>query len=100
MENKKFEGFNSIYVFAILEKVKSTHTRLRDDRIDGITPCVPRVGEVFYMGQSPKDPDADMRIVRTSPVKSVTSRNKGAGKVYDFETENSTYRLTTWEFFG
>ncbi len=91
---------NDYYKFVILEKIKSTHERLRSDRVDGIAPGVPTVGQCFYMGSSPIDLTKDMRLVRTSPVKSVKETKSGSKTIYDFETENSTYRLTAWEFFG
>jgi hypothetical protein len=92
--------YGADYKFVILEKIKSTHQRLRSDRIDGIAPGVPKVGECFYMGSSPIDPSADMRLVRTSPVKKVESKKGPIKTIYDFETENSTYCLTVYDFFG
>lgn len=70
-----------------LKKISSTHQRLRTNVIDGWFLDTPKVGHSFVMFADPIDPETDLRVVETTPVREVRADS--------FDTENSTYELVT-----
>lgn len=70
-----------------LTKVRSTHTKLRTDEVEGGTSDLPQIGENFVLlGQGL---EFGSRIITTTEVKSVEKiKNE-----YMFSTLNSTYKL-------
>lgn len=52
--------------------------------------AAPQEGRMFIMWSEPLDPKAAMRLVTTSPVRNVI---QNALNSYDFETQNSLYRV-------
>lgn len=76
-----------------LTKIKSNHTALRTDVIEGETSTLPTVGESFCLTGEPLDPKADMRLVVTTEIKFVEQM----GNEYRFNTLNSTYKLEVLE---
>lgn len=75
----------------ILEQIRSSHNILRTKVVTGEYVLPPTIGRRFIMFAEPLEKGFDKRRVETSPVKSVTFITRG---VVEFETANSTYRLT------
>ena len=76
-------------------KVKNNHNALRDDVIDGETTSLPVVGHPFVLTAPPRD-SGNVRVVATSPVKTILSHCKGT---IEFETKTgSIYAVTTLNF--
>ena len=79
----------------ILKKIKSNHNNLRTDVIEGFTRELPAVGEVFWIEGEALDSlvrdRGGVRLIRTSPVKTVTHEENT--NLYLFTTENSEYSL-------
>ncbi len=72
------------------KKIQNNHAKIRDDVIDGETTELPEVGKVFCMTGPPRDIPVGMRRVNTSPVVSMTLKDK----VYTVETQSgSTYEI-------
>ena len=71
-----------------LTGVRCGHASLRDKSVVGWCDTVPSIGESFFMTAPPRDA-GDMRLIKTSPVVSVESKD---GSV-SFETRNSHYLL-------
>lgn len=77
-----------------LTKVKSTHTNLRTDTVEGTAFALPEVGDSFAMFGEPLDPNVgNMRGVYTTEIKSC----ERIGNEFQFTTLNSTYRLEVLE---
>lgn len=77
-----------------LTKIKSTHSNLRTDTVEGVTYGLPEVGKGFTMFGEPLDPNVgNMRGVYTTEIK-VCDRT---GNEFMFVTENSTYKLEVLE---
>jgi len=68
---------------------------LRTSEVEGTTSALPAVGKPFLMFGEPLDPTVgNVRMVETSPVKSIENVNRRA---LQFTTRNSTYRLDILE---
>ena len=83
---------------AKLTKLKSNHTQLRTDVIEGMIPLLPKVGLSFSIYAKPLDEAADVRIVTTTPIEHLTEvsedlSGESGKRVWAFDTANSTYRL-------
>lgn len=77
-----------------LTKIKSNHSNLRTDVIEGTTYALPEVGDSFAMFGEPLDPTVgNVRGVYTTEIK-VCER---VGNEFQFVTENSTYKLEVLE---
>lgn len=76
-----------------LTKEHSVHQNLRTPVIEGGCDEPPRFGRPFRMHAPPLDPDADIRLVSTTPIVTLVPAEDDAD-VYVFETENSVYK---WE---
>lgn len=74
-----------------LERVVSTNNNLRTQEVRGLFDELPTPGAGFLMFAPPLDPSRDVRRVETSHV--VEIRNVGERRL-EFETRNSTYKLT------
>jgi len=72
-----------------LTKVRSNHTKLRTDTIEGETVSLPEKGKSFTLIADPLNPNADFRSVYTTPIELV---EKIDGE-FMFHTLNSTYKL-------
>lgn len=68
-----------------MTRLDSSHQNLRTDSVEGDAPRLPAIGRRFVMAAPPLDPAADIRLVETSPVMTVS--NDG------FTTLNSRYKL-------
>ena len=71
-----------------MSKVKGGE-RIRTDIIQGTCQDYPIIGESFSMVSKSLTFGFDLRIIRTSTVKSINKQDK----LITFETENSTYCL-------
>jgi hypothetical protein len=79
----------------LFKKIKNDHQRLRDDEIRGWANDLPEVGKPFQMLGPPKDPNADLRCVTTSPVTSVALLEEDGevvGAIFNTES-GSTYQV-------
>lgn len=75
-----------------LTRLSTTPTKLRTPVVIGTCDYLPKVGTSFLMFSKPIDPLADMRIVETSKITSVSMLVKD--KHYMFTTETgSEYEL-------
>ena len=74
----------------ILEKVRSTHSNLRTNIVEGITTELPKKGDFFTVIGAPVVQNAIARAVTTTEVQNVEQM----GNEYIFHTLNSTYKLT------
>jgi hypothetical protein len=72
----------------ILKKV-SGGNNVRTDVVIGSCVDYPKIGEEFLMLAESLDRTKDLRIVRTTSVKSITEQDKSLL----IETQNSTYKL-------
>lgn len=75
-----------------LTRIKSDHSNLRTDTVDGECEELPKTGKSFVMTGPPLNPDAVMRVVETSEVLLV-DWTEYEDKIIDFNTMNSMYRL-------
>lgn len=78
----------------ILEKIKSNHTNLRTDTMQGAYGNLPEVGETFtILG---KGLAFGNRVIQTSPVIEISEigMNDVRQEYVIFHTENSTYKIT------
>jgi len=73
----------------ILTKIRSNHSNLRTDVIEGETPALPNIGDDFILFSKSLDPKGAIRMVQTTNVKFVEQ----IGNTYQFNTENSVYKL-------
>lgn len=72
-----------------LTKIKSNHTNLRTDEVEGQTLTLPEVGKAFILVGESLTPGGDGRYVYTTEIKSIEK----LGESYRFNTLNSTYQL-------
>jgi len=75
---------------AKLKKINSNHNNLRTDTVEGHIDFLPEVNLPFMIKAEPIDPNADIRLVWTTPVKSVQYIDSNT---IVFETKNSTYEI-------
>lgn len=73
-----------------LRQKSESESGIRGGEIEGSFDLLPEVGRGFRFVGEPLNPQADMRLVWTSPVVGILS-NEG-GKMM-FKTENTTYEL-------
>lgn len=74
-----------------LIKIESNHNLLRTDEIVGSWPFFPEVGSGFVIYSEPLDKEGNtVRYVRTSKVQEIEQLYD---KIWEFKTQNSTYRL-------
>lgn len=76
-----------------LTKIRSTHSNLRTDEIEGYTPRMPEAGEAFVMMALPlykSLQEGFMREIKTTMVQRVMEDEDGSLR---FETRNSQYKL-------
>lgn len=85
---------SKIKLRGLLEKLSKNENALRTSTVYGYCEAVPKVGSGFEILSKSLDPSADARYVRTSQVLTVSEVSPG---VFEFETLNSTYRLTIEE---
>lgn len=68
--------------------------RLRTTSVEGLFQKLPTPGERFIMVSEPLDSSAGTRYISTSPVQKIVDKVlKRYMATYDFETENTIYRL-------
>lgn len=72
-----------------LTKIKSTHSNLRTDIIEGETDELPEVGKHFLLLGVSLTQGMDTRMVTTTKIQTVNIVNSE----YEFTTLNSTYKL-------
>lgn len=72
-----------------LTKLVSLHQNLRSDEIVGGCLEVPRKGKMFTLFAKPLVRQADLRVITTTEVTKIARK----GKVYEFQTVNSIYKL-------
>lgn len=74
-----------------LIKIDSSHNLLRTEEVVGTWPVWPEVGHSFVIYSEPLDKDGNtVRYVRTSKVVEI---EQIYNKIWEFKTQNSTYRL-------
>lgn len=77
-----------------LFKTNTGGSRLRSKAVSGITGALPTPGLAFQLLGEPLSEEAGVRVIVTSPVKSVTFPAKGSGKKLSFTTvSGSVYEL-------
>lgn len=74
-----------------LTKLSNNVNALRTNEVIGKADNLPVIGESFVMTSKPLDPNAAIRLIRTSPVKYI-SGNMNPDH-YIIHTENSTYLI-------
>jgi len=72
-----------------LTKVRSNHTNLRTNTVEGETVSLPEKGKSFTLIADPLNPNADFRSVETTAIELVEKM----GSEFMFHTQNSTYKL-------
>lgn len=77
-----------------LIKIQSTHNNLRTVEAVGQLMEHPTVGHSFLLVSEPLNPEAQARLIRSSPIKKVTQLQD---KLIEVQTENSTYHFETLE---
>jgi len=70
-------------------QLKSNHNHIRTSMIEGFCQIKPDIGRSFSMFSRPLDPHQDLRVFRSSPVKTIRTEEDG---LMIFTTENSTYQ--------
>jgi len=75
------------YLPVKLTQLASTHNNVRTKEIIGECITIPVIGQQFVMFSTPLDNTKNVRLLRTSTIKSV----KKEGSKYFFDTENSSY---------
>jgi hypothetical protein len=73
-----------------LKKIVSTHNNLRTTEMEGEFHKPPIIGQDFVIFGKALDPDADVRMIRTTPVKALKDI---ADYRMVFFTQNSEYEL-------
>lgn len=77
-----------------LFKTVTGGSRLRSSAVSGITDSLPTPGDAFRLLGEPISDEANVRVVVTSPVKSVTFPANGDGCQLSFTTTSgSVYKL-------
>lgn len=78
-----------------LTKLASTHSNLRSDTADGVSPTwPPEVGKQFILFGDGYDDKSMVRVIETSIILRVKPAMTGPDcKTYEIETMNSTYKL-------
>lgn len=75
-------------IHVILTKIKSNHSNLRTNAIEGVTNEMPTAGKNFILiGEGL---EFGMRMVRTTPVSEILNMSNGST---EFKTQNSHYKL-------
>lgn len=73
-----------------LTKIKSNHTNLRTDKVDGFIGARPKVGETIILVGAPLASEATARLVHTTKIQTINTVNENKDII---ETRNSTYEL-------
>lgn len=78
-------------ILGTIERVEAlTETGgMRTKAVEGFFRSQPFVGQPFYFFAEPLDPNADIRVIETSPVVEKSDISNG----YEFKTANSLYRV-------
>ena len=77
----------------VLTRLKSTHSKLRTDVIEGNTEELPKLGNSFYLIAKGLA-EGTTRYVSTTPVNKISPDGPNS---MIFETKNTTYKLEYYE---
>jgi hypothetical protein len=77
----------------LLTKIKSNHSNLRTDTVEGVVLDLPEKGKSIVLVGKPLIVGMDARVVATTEIQNVEK----LGEEYQFVTLNSTYKLKVLE---
>jgi len=76
---------------AKITKIESNHQNLRTNDMEGKTPVIPEVGEIFMIFGESLTPGNNMRAIHTTEVQE--SKYDSETKTFTFKTRNSLYTV-------
>lgn len=81
-------------ILCVLTKLSTNANNLRTNEVKGFCTEEPKIGEQFLMTADSLTPEANIRVVITSPIQKLAKKETVNSKViYEIETLNSSYRV-------
>ena len=94
----RFMNYKNFPYIVTLDKIQSSHNRLRSDQIIGWTEKWPELNESFVLYTEPlENKNADFRRVNTSPLVEILYRDDLTLK---FRTESGSIYSATFTYIG